>query len=226
MPDEKKIMFNNYVKEGGNLLIVHMGVLSHEEWPEFHEMIGLGWYKANAGDHIIWDDEDGDFVNLPPYHGVGPGHGKQHEFVVTVRNTHHPITEGMPVDWMHGMDEFYHGLRGPAKNIEVLATAFSAKRKWGSGDHEPIAWTVNYGKGRVFVTILGHAFLEEKADVVHSVNHYENESKAIYCVGFQTLFARGAEWAATGKVKTDIPMKFPTNNGSVVLPPNELEWGK
>ena len=122
------------------------------------------------------------------------------------------------------MDEFYHGLRGAAKNIEILATSYSAKEQWGSGDHEPIAWTVNYGKGRVFVTMLGHAFLEEKADIVHGVNHYANESKGVYCVGFQTLFARGAQWAATGEVTIGIPENFPTKNTSVVMPPDEIKW--
>lgn len=226
MPDNIKDMFDQYISGGGNLVIVHQGVLSQEEWPKFHEMIGLGWYKAHAGQHIFWDDEEGVWVKTPPYHGVGPGHGKQHEFVITTRDAEHPITKGMPKEWMHGMDEFYHGLRGPAKNIEILASTYSDKSTWGSGDHEPIAWTVNYGKGRIFVTMLGHAFLEEKADVVDGVNHYENESKAIHCVGFQALFARGAEWAATGEVTNGIPLNFPTKNSSVVMPPNEVKWEK
>lgn len=224
MPDNIKIQFDEYISGGGNLVIIHQGVLSQENWPKFHEMIGLGWYKADAGKHIFWDDEEGVWIQLPPYHGVGPGHGKEHEFAIKIRNENHPITKGMPKEWMHGMDEFYHGLRGPSKNIVVLASAFSAKSKWGSGDHEPIAWTVNYGKGRIFVTMLGHAFREELAGVVEGVNHYENERKAIYCVGFQTLFARGAEWAATGKVTTGIPLNFPTKNSSVVLPTSEVKW--
>ena len=224
MPDSMKVAFDQYLSGGGNLVIVHQGVLSQEDWEKFHEMIGLGWYKANAGYHIFWDDEEGDWVRLPEYHGVGPGHGKQHEFVINIRNEDHPITKGMPKEWMHGMDEFYHGLRGPAKNIEILASAYSAKQEWGSGDHEPIAWTVNYGKGRVFVTMLGHAFLADKADIVHGVNHYKNESKAVYCLGFQTLFARGAEWAATGQVTTRIPLNFPTKSSSVVMPPDEVKW--
>jgi len=45
-------------------------------------------------------------------------------------------------------------------------------------------------------------------------------------VGFQALFARGAEWAATGKVTMGIPLNFPTRNSSVVMPPNEVKWKK
>jgi hypothetical protein len=31
------------------------------------------------------------------------------------------------------------------------------------------------------------------------------------CAGFQTLVLRGAEWAATGKVKQPLPADFPTD---------------
>jgi len=41
---------------------------------------------------------------------------------------------------------------------------------------------INYGRGRVFHTTLGHA------------------TKAMTGRGFQITLARGAEWAATGKV--------------------------
>jgi hypothetical protein len=30
------------------------------------------------------------------------------------------------------------------------------------------------------------------------------------CVGFRTTFARGVEWAATGKVTQPVPSDFPT----------------
>jgi type 1 glutamine amidotransferase len=51
--------------------------------------------------------------------------------------------------------------------------------------------TVQYGKGRIFHTTLGH-------DVA-----------AMRCVGFITTFDRGAEWAATGKVTQKVPQDFP-----------------
>lgn len=51
-------------------------------------------------------------------------------------------------------------MRGPSENINVIATAYSDKKAWESGDYEPIAWTVNYGKGRIFVADLGHVIKE------------------------------------------------------------------
>ena len=56
--------------------------------------------------------------------------------------------------------------------------------------------TLEYGKGRVFHTVLGHAD--------YSMN----------CVGFITTLQRGAEWAATGKVTIPVPKDFPTADKS------------
>ena len=57
----------------------------------------------------------------------------------------------MPIKWLHSKDELYDSLRGPAKNVNVLATAFSDKSK----KHEPMIVTIKYGKGRVFQTPMG-----------------------------------------------------------------------
>ena len=40
--------------------------------------------------------------------------------------------------------------------MTVLATAFSPKEQRGTGEHEPMLMAIDYGKGRVFHTALGH----------------------------------------------------------------------
>ena len=92
---------------------------------------------------------------------------------------------------MHSTDELYDKLRGPAKNLTVLATAHADRGTGGTGEHEPMLMVVEYGKGRVFHTTLGHA------------------EPAMKCVGFRVTLARGVEWAATGKVTQPVPADFP-----------------
>ncbi len=60
-------------------------------------------------------------------------------------------------------------------------------------------WVQAYGKGRVYVTMLGHTWKNEEPD-----------NPNLHCTGFQTLFLRGLEWAATGKVTVPMPADFPT----------------
>ena len=93
---------------------------------------------------------------------------------------------------MHASDELYSRMRGPGENMTVLGTAFSDPQNRGSGHDEPMLIVLSYGKGRVFHTTMGH------------------DSEAIQCVGFITTFARGVEWAATGKVTQKVPHDFPT----------------
>lgn len=88
-----------------------------------------------------------------------------------------------------------------AKDIEILATAFDApdenRGHDGSDRHEPMLWTVKYGKGRVFVDAMGHA-----GDDLPGIY-------ALECAGFQVTFLRGCEWTATGKVTQAVPDDMP-----------------
>jgi type 1 glutamine amidotransferase len=133
---------------------------------------------------------------VPKGSGPGAGHGAGHAFKVVIRDGEHPVTKGMPQEWMHATDELYHGMRGPAEKVHLLATAFSDKSKGGTGEHEPMMWTVAYGKGRVFHTPMGHVMGPNLT--------------AMQCVGFIGTLQRGTEWAATGKVTLPLSEKFPT----------------
>ncbi len=182
-----------YVSSGGGFVPVHAANNSFPEWKAYNEMIGLGGWGGRtekSGPYLrlraggIW------VADTTP--GRGGHHGAQHEFVMTTRAADHPIMAGLPAKWMHGKDELYDHLRGPAQNVTVLASAFSAKDKGGTDEDEPLMMTISYGKGRVFHTALGHGL------------------EAIKDVGFATTFQRGTEWAATGKVTQKVPADFPT----------------
>ena len=192
--------FEAFVAHGGAFVSVPAANNAFPEWNAYNEMIGLaGWGDRNEQSGPYIRLRDGQFVhdNSP---GIGGSHGIQHEFLITIRDAEHPITQGLPETWMHGNDELYDRLRGPAKNLQVLATAYSTAETEGSGEHEPLLMTTQYGKGRISHTALGHALISQR------------------CVGFVTTFQRGAEWAVTGEVTQPVPEDFPSADEVRVRP--------
>jgi hypothetical protein len=181
------------------LVIIHAANNAFGGWKEYNEMIGMGWRNANFGDRLTLNKQSKE-VRVDKGKGPGAGHGSKHAFQVVIRDTEHPITKGMPREWMHTADELYHGMRGPIKNVKLLATAYSDKSKGGTGEHEPMIWTVTYGKGRVFHTPMGH------------------DLDGMRCIGFMATVQRGTEWAATGKVTVKLPANFPTAKETSAVP--------
>lgn len=193
-PEEVNQAFLKYMQDGGGLVSYHAAVFAFPRWDEWNKMIAMGWRDNKFGERVALDDE-GKIVRTPKGEGPGGGHGPAHAFEMIVRDKEHPVMKGMPEKWMHVKDELYHGMRGPAQNMAILATAFSAKEGRGTGFHEPIVWTVPYGKGRVLVNLLGH------------------EQTATAAPDCATLLARGVEWAATGQVT------LPVLDGVSATPP-------
>jgi hypothetical protein len=191
-PEETRRAFEEYMQQGGGLVVVHAADNSWPTWLEFNRMIGLGGWGNRSdkdGPYVYYNDA-GEIVRDPSPGPCGT-HGPQNEFLVTMRDQTHPITRGMPDFWMHSKDECYSMLRGPAENMTILATACDSPKLQAAGRHEPMLMTIEYHQGRVFHTTLGH-------------DDYSIES-----VGFITTFLRGAEWAATGQVTQEIPADFP-----------------
>ena len=118
-----------YVANGGGLVSVHFACGAWQgEWPEFQNIIGRVW------------------------HGSGPGkpqHDKRGPFTVRIVDKDHPVTRGL-ADFETD-DELYTCLTGDAP-IHIVA---DAKSQVDKQDH-PMAFVREYGKGRVFLTTLGH----------------------------------------------------------------------
>ena len=182
-PAEVRDAFVAFVKNGGGFVSYHAANNSFPEWPEYNAMIGLGGWGGRtekSGPYLrlrqtVWTKD------MTP--GRGGSHGAQHEFLVEASAPDHPILRGLPAKWMHAKDELYDSLRGPADNVTVLASALSDK----TNEQEPMLMVIPFGKGRVFHTALGHF------------------TDAVNGLGFQVTFARGTEWAATGKVTLPAP---------------------
>ena len=199
-PEETNKRFLEYVKAGGGVVVYHAADNAFSKWPEYNRICALGgWENRNekSGPYVYWRD-GGLTKDYSP--GVGGSHGKQHEYILNSRNSDHPIMKGLPKRWLHAKDELYDRMRGPGNIKECLYTAYSDKETGGSGREEPLIFTVDYGKARIFHTMLGHA--GESVD----------ESPAMQCAGFQVTLLRGAEWAATGVVTQKVPSDFPLEN--------------
>ena len=203
--EKTKAAFLEFVKNGGGVVIYHEADNSFADWKEYNEIIGLGgWNKRSEKDGPMVYYKKNELV-VDTTAGPGGTHGPQHEYVVRARKADHPILKGLPVQWMHGKDELYSKLRGPAKNMEILATAYADTAYRGTARDEPMLMTLTYGKGRIFHTAMGHI----GKDATHP---------ATECVGFIVTLQRGAEWAACGNVTQPIPLDFPNAAGAVYRP--------
>jgi len=103
------------------------------------------------------------------------GHGPRSTFKAVIKDTASPITQGI-ADF-EADDELYAKLQGDAP-IHILVTADSDFSK----KTEPLAFTLEFGSGRVFHSAFGH------------------DAKAVHNPAVAKLVVQGCEWAATGKV--------------------------
>jgi type 1 glutamine amidotransferase len=181
-----------YVSSGGGLVALPGAGSAFPGDSEYNLMLGVksAGLDPNAGP--LWFYKDGNVAfDSAASQVASQTVPASQPFLVTIRNTEHPVTKGLPLEWLHMSDELIGNLRGPGKNMTVLATALSDASKGGTGRNEPQIVAVAYGKGRVFHSILGRT------------------PEALQCAGLQTMFQRGAEWAATGKVTQKLPSDFP-----------------
>jgi uncharacterized protein len=176
----------NYVARGGGWVSVHAAGSGFPHYPEMARMAGLAWgLKSDFGTALAYDDQD-QLVRISQGEGEPTGHGPPSQWSIKTRAPNHPVMRGLPDSWTYGPDELWYRARGPAQQLTVLATAYSAD----THRHEPIIWTVAYGRGRVFSTLMGH------------------DAIAMKQAAFAVVLTRGCQWAATGKITLPAPAKF------------------
>lgn len=113
-----------------------------------------------------------EFVHLSGRIWNGQGHDKRGPFTVKVVDQTHPVTRGLGASFETD-DELYFCLTGDP-GIHLLCNAFSQIKK----EDQPQAFVYEPGKGRVFLSTLGH-----------DVRAYEPEA-------VKRLYRQGTAWAA------------------------------
>ena len=193
---------DKYLQGGGGLVALPAADAAFPAWTEYNQLLGVsGAPNRDQSAGPIWFYHQGNMAFDSATHGpAGKAPHPDQLFAVTVRNTEHPVTKGAPLVWMHTTDTLAGDLRGPGKNMLLLATAHSDQAQGGTGLDEPVLLALSYGKGRVFHILLGRT------------------AEGMACVGFQTMLERGAEWAATGKVTMRMPSDFPTEEKTSTRP--------
>lgn len=163
----------DFVRSGKGVVVFHFAIAAFNGWEEYEKLCGANW-RPNQGHHSA-----------------------AHEFVVDIKDPDHPISKGLKKSFTQPKDELYANLKWqPEGTYHLLATAWDDHSLYqgkarqpipGPGIHQPMLWTLQYGQGRVFTTVLGH------------------DAPAVEMPAFKVTFTRGAEWAATGSVTLPVP---------------------
>ena len=137
------------------------------------------------------------------------------DLIIKTVDPDHPITQGVKKEWMTVLEDLFtpihfhpeshvHLLEAVRDDISYYQELFDKglfppkhhpvhipdgklENMPGINQDTPVMWTNEYGKGRAFVTTIGHG-----------PGTWERFS-------FITLFVRGVEWAASGQVTLQAP---------------------
>jgi hypothetical protein len=190
-PVEVRRDFEAFVRRGGGFYAYHEANNAFADWPQYNEMIGLGWRDKRFGPALVVRDDDTLQV-VPAGEGDDTWHGDRTDALVHQRGQH-PIHAGLPRSWRAADVEVYRYARGPARNVDVIAYAHDGV----DGRRFPVEWTVQYGQGRVFVSTYGHVWFGQGVP------------PSMRCAAFQTIMPRALKWLAGRTPDTSVPADFP-----------------
>lgn len=182
----EKALFD-YIRNGGGVIVYHTSLgLGEPSWPEFEKLVG-------------------GTLRIAQSRRSPPGAFQMH--VVDRTN---PITQGMrEYVWTFNDDMLTNLKWDPAVKVNVLVTGYDDPASYapkiagpkyppqyyppdklrtmaGMAKENPLVWTAQYGKGRVYCISVGHG------------------PDTLQYAGVTTLITRGTEWAASGKVTVPV----------------------
>ncbi|MFO0956115.1 MAG: ThuA domain-containing protein [Isosphaeraceae bacterium] len=150
----------DFVRAGKGYVSIHGADNAAPDWlPEWREMLGAVFSHDTKG---------GKYPDGKVLKGT---------YSIRITQPDHPITNGL--DAFQLKDELYYHLQMES-GVEPLAVAQHDGKDW------PVAWTRDFGKGKVFHTPLGHRdFGNDKDDPLRDPN-------------LGKLVIRGIDWVAAG----------------------------
>jgi uncharacterized protein len=184
--DPERALFE-FVKNGGGAVVYHSSlVLGEPSWPEFEHMVG-------------------GTIRVDQSRRSPPGAFQMH-----VVDRTHLITQGMrEYVWTFNDDMLTNLKWDPTVKVNVLVSGYDDPAMYspkmagpkyppqyyppeklrtmnGMGKENPLVWTTQYGKGRVYCISVGHG------------------PDTLQYAGVTTLITRGTEWAASGNVTVPV----------------------
>ncbi|MEZ4700381.1 MAG: ThuA domain-containing protein [Rhodothermales bacterium] len=105
----------------------------------YHPAVWINWKD--------WPAYNRDLVG-----GGASSHGPYGAFTVTIQNTTHPITLGVPATFSLDDELYRFAVAADGPGIDVLATGHEA----ASGTDFPVLWTVRHPTARIVGLTLGH----------------------------------------------------------------------
>ena len=105
-PRETELALEKFVAKGGGFLFVHAANNCFPEWLEYNRMAGIGGWAdrdEKCGPYLYYDKNGTLVRDTSP--GVAGSHGHEMEFLIDIRDNLHPVTRGMPRQWLHARDE-------------------------------------------------------------------------------------------------------------------------
>ena len=168
-PQGTEEALSDFIKNGGGFVTFHASSSALYAWPEFKRFTTAAWVMDTT-----W-------------------HGNVSATRVNIQNHEHAITLGMADFFIQ--DELWVNAEENT-NFQILGTASNNDLSAGGKEDQAAIMVSEYGKGRIFHTILGH------------------DARTMRNSAFRTLMLRGTEWAASGSVTQPIPQELQTMDDS------------
>lgn len=162
LPIPDKAALLAWIRSGKGFIGAHSATDTFHGWPEFIEMLG----------------------------GEFQGHGAQVEVECINQDANHPATR--PLGPMFKLkDEIYLLKNFTRSKVHGLLTLDKHPNDKTPGDF-PIAWSKEYGSGRVFYTSLGH---REDVWDAETPDTFKRENSAEVAAAYQKHLLGGIKWA-------------------------------